>query len=221
MRSLRPGRGVLSETASKALLAGYSIAAPAERLVTDAEAAVVAARELGYPVVVKVQSPDIAHKADAGGVKLGLTGDEAVRRAFQEVTGVRPGARIEGALVARHVDPVAELIAGVKVDPVFGPVVLVGTGGIFAEAIADTSLRLPPLDAEEALEMIRELRGLTLLTGARGRPAADLGSLAEVLVRLGELALDLEDRLLELDVNPLFALPKGALAGDALVVLRD
>jgi acyl-CoA synthetase (NDP forming) len=213
--------GTLSESASKRLLAAYGIGAPPERLAGSAQAAAAAAREIGFPVVLKVQSPDIAHKSEAGGLKLGLTGEEAVRQAYRDVTSAQPGARIEGVLVARQVDPLAELIAGVKRDPLFGPVVLVGMGGIFTETIRDTSLRLPPLDTEMALEMIRELRGVPVLTGARGRPAADLEALAAVLVGLGELALDLGDRLLELDVNPLFALPDGAVAGDALVVLRD
>jgi len=212
--------GVLTESESKRLLSGYGIAAPPERLVRSASRAAAAARKIGFPVVVKVQSPDIAHKTDAGGVKLGVGDEEGVRRAYAEVSACRPGARIEGVLVARQVSPIAELIAGVKVDPQFGPVILVGMGGILTETIRDTSLRLPPLDTEMALDMLHELRGVSALTGARGRPTADLGALAGVLVQLGELALDLGERLLELDVNPLFALEEGALAGDALVVLR-
>ncbi len=123
-------------------------------------------------------------------------------------------------MIARQVFPVAELIVGVKQDAHFGPVLLVGFGGIFTEAIQDVSLRLPPIDEETAQEMLTELRGVDVLRGARGRPVADLAAVSRVLIALGELALDLGDRLAELDVNPLFALPDGALAGDALVVLR-
>jgi acyl-CoA synthetase (NDP forming) len=210
--------GVLSESSSKALLARYGIIGPPERMVSNAEAAVAAAHEIGFPVVLKLQSPDVAHKSEAGGVKLDLRHDDDVRRAYEAVMESGPDARIDGVLVARHVVPVAELIAGIKMDPLFGPVVLVGTGGIFAETVHDTALRLPPLDALMAREMLAELRGAALLTGARGRPRADLDSLAAVLVALGDIALDLQDRLLELDINPLFALEKGALAGDALAV---
>ncbi len=212
--------GTLSEVASKRLLEAYGIGIPAEWLAQTAAEAAAAAREIGFPVVVKVQSPDIPHKTEVGGVKLGLKSVAEVEEAFAEVSRCVPGARVEGVLVAHQVAPVVELIAGVNRDPQFGPVVLVGLGGIFAETLADVSLRLPPLDARGALEMLEELKGAQLLRGARGRPEADRGALAAVLVQLGELALDFGDRLLALDINPLFALADGALAGDALVVLR-
>lgn len=212
--------GTLSEVASKRLLEAYGIGIPAEWLAQTAAEAAAAAREIGFPVVVKVQSLDIPHKTEVGGVKLGLKSVAEVEEAFAEVSRCVPGARVEGVLVARQVAPVVELIAGVNRDPQFGPVVLVGLGGIFAETLADVSLRLPPLDARGALEMLEELKGAQLLRGARGRPEADRGALAAVLVQLGELALDFGDRLLALDINPLFALADGALAGDALVVLR-
>jgi acyl-CoA synthetase (NDP forming) len=213
--------GVLSESASKALLAGYGISAPPERLVSTPEAAVAAAHEIGFPVVLKLQSADIAHKSEVGGVKLDVRDDEALVRAYEAVIAAGSGARIDGVLVARQVAPVAELIAGIKMDPLFGPVVLVGSGGIFAETIQDTVLRLPPLNAQMVREMLAELRGSAALTGARGRPRADLESLTAVLVALGDIALDFQDSLLELDINPLFALERGALVGDALAVFRS
>jgi acyl-CoA synthetase (NDP forming) len=213
--------GVLTEVAAKALLARYEIGAPAERLASEPEAAVAAAHEIGFPVVMKIQSPEIVHKSEAGGVRIGVADEEQVRRTYDSLVNGQTTARIEGVLVARQVAYVAELIAGIKIDPLFGPVVLVGSGGIFAETIQDTSLRLPPIDADMAHEMLAELRGAPLLMGARGRPPADLDSLAGVLVQLGNLALDYKDQLLELDINPLFALENGALAGDALAIFRD
>jgi len=221
------GSGVLPELEAKRLLAEYGIRAPAERLARDANEAAAAAAEIGFPVVLKVQSPDIAHRSDVGGVRLGLRGADEVRAAWpavlEAVQARRPDARLDCMLVARQVEPVVELIAGVKVDELFGPVVLAGAGGIFVEVLGDVALRLPPLDEEEARAMLTELRVAPLLHGARGRPVADVAAAARVLVSLGELALDLGPRLRELDVNPLLVLPdgQGALAADALVVLTD
>jgi acetate---CoA ligase (ADP-forming) len=217
--------GVVPELVAKRLLGEYGIRAPEERLAGSAEEAAAFAAEIGFPVVLKVQSPDIAHRSDVGGVRLNVGSSAEVRRAWDEVLaavrGHRPDARIDGLLVAQQVEPVVELIAGVKLDELFGPVVVAGAGGIFVEVLGDVALRLPPLDLGEARSMLEELRVAPLLHGARGRPQADVDAVAGVLVRLGELALDLGPRLRELDINPLLALPagRGALAADALIVL--
>jgi len=205
---------------AKRLLAAYGVTGPPERLTHSPEEAAAAAEAIGFPVVVKVVSADIPHKTEVGGVKLGVRSTDEVREAYELVSNCSPRARLDGVLVARQVFAVADLIVGVKQDDHFGPVLLVGLGGIFAEAIHDVSVRLPPIDEETAQEMLSELRGVEVLRGARGRPVADLAAVARVLVALGDLALDLNARLVELDVNPLFALPDGALAGDALVVLQ-
>jgi acyl-CoA synthetase (NDP forming) len=212
--------GVLTEPVAKRLLAGYGVTGPPERLTHSPEEAAAAAEAIGFPVVVKVVSADIPHKTEVGGVKLGVRSTDEVREAYELVSNCSPGARLDGVLVARQVFAVADLIVGIKQDDHFGPVLLVGLGGIFAEAIHDVSVRLPPIDEETAQEMLSELRGVEVLRGARGRPVADLSAVSRVLVALGDLALDLRTRLVELDVNPLFALPDGALAGDALVVLQ-
>ncbi|HAC45278.1 MAG TPA: hypothetical protein DCF65_04335 [Chloroflexi bacterium] len=217
---LRNHTGVLPESLAKRLLAAYGIMGPPERLTHTPEEAAAAAEAIGFPVVVKVESADIPHKTEAGGVKLGVRTPDEVRLAYEQVSRCVPGARVDGVLIARQVFPIAELIAGVKQDDHFGPVLLVGLGGIFAEAIHDVSVQRPPIDEETAQEMLSELRGVEVLRGARGRPVADLPAVSRVLVALGDLALDLGERLAELDVNPLFALPDGALAGDALVVLQ-
>jgi hypothetical protein len=175
---------------------------------------------------VKVLSPDVAHRSDVGGVRLGLCSPGEVRAAAEEalaaVARVQPAARLTGLLVAEQRTAVVELIAGLSADPQFGPVVAAGIGGVFVEVLGDVSLRLPPLDEAEARSMLEELRGAPLLQGARGRPPADLAACAAVLVALGELALDLGPRLRALDINPLLALPEGqgALAADALLVLE-
>jgi acetate---CoA ligase (ADP-forming) len=208
--------GPLSESDSKRLLELYGIRTPEEWLATGAEEAASAAESIGFPVVVKVHSRDIAHKAEVGGVRLGLADAAAVRLAFDEVIEAarrhHPAAEIDGVLVSRQVVPASELILGAKRDASFGPVVVAGLGGVLVEVIRDVALRLPPLDTEEALAMLGELRT---------RPAGDLAAAAAALVAVGELALDLGDRLVALDVNPLFVMPEGegVLAGDALVVL--
>ena len=219
--------GPLNELESKRLLQARGIMAVEERAVGSAAEAMEVAATVGLPCVVKVLSADIPHKSDAGGVRTGLRTAEEVGVAFREVIDAarraHPDARIDGALVAHQVDTaVAELLAGVTVDPVFGPVVAVGLGGVFTEVFDDVSLRLPPLDHQEATAMLMELRAAPLLRGARGRPPADIDDAAAAVVRLGELALDLGNSLEAIDVNPLFVMPAGggALAGDALVVLK-
>jgi acyl-CoA synthetase (NDP forming) len=211
---LPPDSGTLDEVRSRELLESHGIPAVAARHVRDVEAAGAAADELGYPCVVKIVSSEHVHKSDVGGVKVDLRSRAEVEGAARELLRIAPSL-----LVARQVSPVAELIAGVKRDPVFGPVVLVGLGGVFTEALGDFSLRLAPDDAD-ARDMLAELRGAPLLSGVRGRPPADLAALADVLVRLGDLAATAGERLLAIDVNPLFALEHGALAGDALVEIR-
>jgi len=219
--------GIVPELQAKRLLAEYGIHAPEERLAESAEEAAAIATDIGFPVVLKVQSPDIAHRSDVGGVRLDVRSADEVPRAWDEVLEAvrshRPDARVDGLLVARQVEAVVELIAGVKRDDLFGPVVVAGAGGIFVEVLADVALRLPPLDEREATAMLEELRVAPLLRGARGRPVADVAATARVLMRLGELALDLGPRLGELDVNPLLVLPEGhgALAADALIVLKE
>ncbi|MGC8838417.1 MAG: acetate--CoA ligase family protein, partial [Anaerolineae bacterium] len=206
------------------LLAAYGIPGPKEAVATTAEEAVEQARAVGFPVVLKVLSPDILHKTEVGGVRVGLRDEGAVVQAFREVVESakrhHPRARLEGVLVQEMVPPTAvEVILGVLRDPDFGPVVVFGSGGILVELLKDSALRLPPLSREEALEMVRETRGARLLQGFRGRPPADVDALADALVRLSQLAVDLGDLVRALDINPLMVLPQGqgVRAVDALV----
>ncbi|MBM4466767.1 MAG: acetate--CoA ligase family protein [Chloroflexi bacterium] len=217
-------KGTLSEIEGRHLLASYGIPGPREAVATTAEEAVEAARRIGYPVVLKIISPHIPHKTEMGGVRVGLRDETAVVAAFREVTEAarrhHPQARLEGVVIQEMIPADAvEVIVGVLRDPDFGPVVVFGSGGVLVELLEDSSLRLPPLSHEEALEMIHETRGARLLHGFRGRPPADIDALADALVRLSQLAVDLGDLIAALDANPLMVLPRGqgVRAVDALV----
>lgn len=193
-------------------------------LAADADAAARAAAEMGGPVVLKVVSPDILHKSDVGGVKLGLSGDDAVRGAhaaiLDNVRTHRPDARIDGVLVAPMAKKGVECIAGVHCDPVFGPVVMFGLGGVFVEVLKDVSFRLAPFGRQQALSMIREIKGYALLQGARGTPPCDIEALADALVALSRFAYARRNDFSSVEINPLLALPEGsgALALDAVLI---
>ena len=212
-----------SEHFAKQALADYGIGVTREILVSNAAAAVEAAGTLGYPVVLKVQSPDIPHKTEARVVRLGVDSDTAVALAFDEIMrnaqAYQADARIEGVLVQEMVVGGIETILGVTNDPLFGPAVMFGLGGIFAEVLHDVSFRLAPVTYSVALEMIDEIKGSAVLKGARGAAPADIDALAGAIVRVSAMAVDLQDHLAELDINPLFVLPKGqgVKAGDALL----
>jgi acyl-CoA synthetase (NDP forming) len=218
--------GALSEHASMRCLAAYGI--PTVRRATIAEAELDAGplSDLAFPVAVKGDSPDIAHKTEAGGVRLDVRDPDALRIAAREVIAsmraYRPGARVDGVVVQEMASGV-EMLAGSVDDPVFGPYVVLGMGGVLSELMADTTLRFAPFDRATALAMIDEVRGARLLRGWRGSPPADLAALADALVRLSWLAHDHAGRIAEIDINPLFVRPagRGVVAADALVVLHD
>ena len=220
------GSGPQTEIASMRILARFGIPVPRERLAHSPLEAARLAREAGFPVVLKVVSPDIPHKTEAGAVRLQLLTEEEAATAFRDVLAAvkayLPDARIDGMSVAHQVFPVAELIAGTVTDPQFGPMLLVGLGGIFVEVREDFSMRMAPVDFDDAVDMLSELRGKAVLEGARGMPRADLHAAAACLVRLSRLAAGQRDRIEAIDINPLFVLAdgEGVLAGDALVVLR-
>ncbi|HEY1934092.1 MAG TPA: acetate--CoA ligase family protein [Acetobacteraceae bacterium] len=220
------GRATLSESESKRLLAAWGVGSAREVLVGSAEAAVEAASQLGYPVAVKVDSPDILHKTEAGVVRLGLGDAAQVRAAYAEVlaraAAYAPQAAINGVSVQEMVGDGVEVIIGVSCDPQLGPVLLFGSGGVMVEVFGDVALRRCPITRAEAREMIGEVKGARLLRGFRGRPAADVEALEDTLVRVSWLAVHMEGELVELDINPVMVLPvgRGVKAVDALVVLR-
>jgi len=225
------GGRTLSEAASRAVLACYGLRGPAEAVAATPDEAAAAAARFAGPVALKILSPDILHKTEAGGVRLGLVGAEAVRGA---ATGIlasarahAPAARIEGVLVQEMVSGGQELLLGMVQDATFGPVLTVGFGGIHVEVLRDVTFRLPPVTAAEAEAMLRELRLFPLLGGVRGAPPADLAALADAIARFSWLAADLGAGIAEIDVNPLVVLPRGGGGGggvrvlDALIVRRE
>ena len=203
-------------------LAGIPV--PDCTLATNADTAVAAAARASGPVVLKVVSPDILHKSDVGGVKLNLSGEDAVRRGhaaiLDSVHSHCPDARIDGVLVAPMAPKGVECIVGVHGDPVFGPVVMFGLGGVFVEVLKDVSFRLAPFDRTQAMAMIREIKGYALLQGARGTPPCDIGALADALAALSQFAHAHRDDFSSIEINPLLALPdgQGALALDAVLI---
>ena len=203
-------------------LAGIPV--PDCTLATNADTAVAAAARASSPVVLKVVSPDILHKSDVGGVKLNLSGEDAVRRGhvaiLDSVHSHCPDARIDGVLVAPMAPKGVECIVGVHGDPVFGPVVMFGLGGVFVEVLKDVSFRLAPFDRTQAMAMIREIKGYALLQGARGTPPCDIGALADALAALSQFAHAHRDDFSSIEINPLLALPdgQGALALDAVLI---
>lgn len=201
---------------ARALLAPYGVALPRQELAATADAAARAAARVGFPVALKAVADGLLHRSDVGGVRLGLAGADAVRREAGDLAARIPGLR--AFLVQEMVEPGIELIVGARRDPVFGPVVLAGLGGIWVEVMADTTLRLAPLRPGDAESMLDELRGSSLLRGARGRPGVDRSALVGLLEAVGRLAAERND-LAELDLNPVIAGLLGAVAVDAKVVL--
>jgi acetyltransferase len=222
--ALAAGEQALDAHASEALLAAYGLRTPATRLaVTAAEAAEMAAA-IGFPVALKLISPDLLHKTDVGGVLLDVRDADAARTGFEAIMAraraAQPHARLRGVLIQQMLRGGQEVIIGVQRDPTFGPLVMFGLGGILVEVLADVSFRLAPLTRQDAEEMIAEVRGARLLDGVRGQPPADRAALVEALVRVGQMAVD-HPQISELDINPLLVMPagRGVIAVDARVIL--
>lgn len=219
-RGAQNAHAMLPTADALALVEAYGIPVARARVARDPDAAVAAAAALGYPVALKVLSPDIVHKSDVGGVRTGLADADQLRAAYaamdDEVRRRAPGAAIDGVLVQRMVPAGREMIAGITRDPLFGPLVMFGLGGVFVEAIGDVVFRLAPIGAHEARAMIDGIRAAPILGAVRGLPPADVDAIATVLRRLSQLAVELPD-VAELDINPLIALPGGAIAADARV----
>ena len=217
--------GTWSESQVRPLLEEYGIPVVPARLVTSADQAVEAAREVGYPVALKVASPDIVHKSDIGGVRLNLQHEQEVREAFQQIMqaagNANPAARLEGVLVSPMRSGGIELLVGIVRDPSWGQVMAVGLGGIWVEILKDTSLRVLPVSREEIRTMLDELQGKAVLRGARGSTAADLDRLVEVIYRASRLAQALGDTLESLEINPLRVAGSEIEALDALITWRS
>ncbi|HEX9117354.1 MAG TPA: acetate--CoA ligase family protein [Anaerolineae bacterium] len=218
------GRTGLDAAEGRGLLEAYGVPTPADLLATGPEEAAACAAQIGFPVALKLASPDILHKTDIGGVVLDVRSEAEVRAAYAAILlrarAAHPEAQIRGVQVQQMVQGGTEVIVGVKRDPTFGPLVMFGLGGVYVEALADVSFRLAPLTAADAEEMIGEVRSARLLAGLRGAAPADRAALVDAIVRIGQLAAD-RPEIAELDVNPLLVLPEGqgALAVDVRVIL--
>ena len=221
-RARTQGRNILTEVESKQLLEEAGVPTARARLATSRDAAVQAARDIGFPVVLKVVSPQITHKTDVGGVKLDLRSPEEVAAAFDEIMAAArraaPDATIDGVSVQQMARPGIEVIVGVSTDPQFGPVIMFGLGGILVEVLKDVSFRIIPIAPRDARQMIHEIKGFPLLEGYRGQDPADLAALESLLLRVSGF-VEQQPEVSELDLNPVFAYKDGALAVDARIVL--
>ena len=223
-RALGEGRVTIGDAEARAILTAYGLRIPASELAENSDRAVEMAATMGYPVVLKIASPDILHKTDVGGVKVGLENGEDVRDAFDLITyragRYVPEARLWGCLVQKMVPPGLEILIGMNRDPQFGPLVTFGLGGIYVETLKDVAFRLAPFSRGEAEIMLGEIRTHALLDGVRGKPAVDKGVLVDTLLRIGQLVQDFPE-IAELDINPfvVYEAGQGGIAIDMRLVL--
>ena len=222
-RARQQGRTLLTELESKQVLHDLGIPTTLGQLATSEEDAVRAADAIGYPVVLKIASPDIVHKSDVGGVHLHLQDQEAVCQAFRtmqyNVAAKAPGARIDGIIVQPMATPGVEVIVGMSKDATFGPVLMFGLGGVLVEVLQDVTFRIVPLSRRDASEMIHDIKGFPVLAGYRGAAPADLEALQNILLTLSAF-VESTPEIKEIDLNPIYAYAQGALAVDARVVLE-
>ena len=220
----KEGRVYLTEIESKQILKEAGIATTEIRLAKSKEEAISLSKEMGFPVVLKIVSPDVLHKSDVGGVKLSLGSEQEVGKAFDEIISSikehEPGAKIEGVSVQNMAKPGTEVIIGMSKDPQFGPVLMFGLGGILVEVLKDVSFRIVPLVRRDASEMIRELKGYPILEGYRGQEPANVEILENLLLRVSDF-VEGRPEIKEMDINPIFAYSDGALAVDARVILES
>jgi acyl-CoA synthetase (NDP forming) len=221
-RARGEGRTLLNEVESKELLEAAGIATSGAHLARSADQAAALADQLGYPVVLKILSADISHKSDVGGVALNLGDAAAVRDAYERmmaaVRAAEPDARIDGVSVQRQAAAGTEVIVGVTTDPQFGPVVMFGLGGVLVEVLRDVAFRLVPLEPRDAHQIVREIKGFPLLQGYRGAPPADLAALEDLVLKVSRF-VEAHPEVEELDLNPVFAYPDGAVAVDARIIV--
>lgn len=216
------GRKTLVEPEAKEILRISSVPVPRFKVAKDVSGALEAAKEIGYPVVLKLVSPDIFHKSEVGGVVVGIKDSAELEEKWSEmilnVADENPVAMIEGFLIEEMLPKGVEVIVGAVKDEQFGPVVMFGIGGVAVELMKDVSFRLAPLSRDEAFEMMSEVKGYPLLTGFRGDTLKDLGAIADVIVKISQIVEEV-DGLKELEINPLMVYEKGAVTADARGVL--
>ncbi len=216
------GRSLLSEVEAKQLLGDAGIPVVKTVLAVTPEEARAQAEQIGYPVVLKIVSPDIAHKSDVGGVRIGLEDGQAVTSAFDEIVSnakqAVPGASITGVAVQNMAPAGTEVIVGMTTDAHFGPVIMFGLGGIMVEVLKDVSFRVVPLTERDAVQMIEEIKGSKVLDGVRGQPPSDKRALCKAILNVAEFVQQ-HPEVQELDLNPMLVYADGAIAVDARIVL--
>jgi acetyl-CoA synthetase (ADP-forming) len=217
-QAIKQGRSALSEFESKQVLAAYQIPITREKLVHDVAALLRASHEIGYPVVLKGCSSDSSHKTESELIHLDIRNDDEAQLAHDQILG-RMGAKNGAVLVQEMIDGKRELAIGFTRDAQLGPCVMFGLGGIFAEVLNDTAFRVAPIDTQDALEMMSEIKGNQILESIRGMPPVDKKSLAEMLIAVGRIGLE-QDVIKEIDVNPVMISGRQPVAADALVILE-
>jgi acyl-CoA synthetase (NDP forming) len=223
-RARSEGRTVLTEIESKEFLRQAGIGTIDTKLAASEEEAISISRQFGFPVVLKIASPDIVHKSDAGGVRLGLRTARQVGKAYEDilvaVSQNYPQAKVHGVAVQKMARPGVEVIIGMSKDAQFGPVLMFGLGGILVEVLKDVSFRIVPLAKRDAVEMVREIKGYPLLEGYRGQEAVNVSYLEELLLKVSDF-VEQNPGVKEFDLNPIFAYSDGAIAVDARVILEE
>ncbi|MCS7385898.1 MAG: acetate--CoA ligase family protein [archaeon GB-1867-005] len=222
-KALAENRKYLLESEAKKICAAYGIPVTRFKVATSEEEAVKFARELGYPVVFKIVSPDVIHKSDVGGVILNIKDDDDAKKAYKQILeNVKkhvPDARIVGVFVQEMAPQGLEVIVGAIKDPQFGPTIMFGLGGIFVEILKDVTFRIAPVTREDAEEMIKEIKGYPLLKGYRGKPPADEKAIIDIILKVSKLIVDYP-QISQLDLNPIFVYEKGAKVIDARIILE-
>jgi acyl-CoA synthetase (NDP forming) len=221
---LKSGRTVLTEVESKQLVSEAGIPVVETKLAQTKAEAISISKKMRFPVVLKIMSPDIIHKSDIGGVKLGLANATQVGKAYTEIMAAAKKANkkadIHGISVQKMARPGVEVIMGMSKDAQFGPVLMFGLGGVFVEVLKDVAFRIVPLNRRDASQMIREIKGYPLLEGYRGQEPANITALEDLLLKLSDF-VDKNPKIKEMDLNPIFAYKDGALAVDARVILES
>jgi acetyl-CoA synthetase (ADP-forming) len=219
----KEGRSILTEFESKKILKQAGIPVVETKLAKTQKEAVSLSQKIGFPVVLKIVSPDVIHKSDSGGVKLSINSVTEVKKAYDEILKkVRkqyPHAVIHGVSLQKMVRPGTEVIIGTSKDPQFGPVIMFGLGGIFVELLKDVSFRVIPVEQRDAHEMIKEIKGYPLLQGYRGKEPASLSALVEIILKISKL-MEENPQIKELELNPIFAYRNKAVAVDARIILE-
>jgi acetyl-CoA synthetase (ADP-forming) len=216
-------QNLLTEVESKELLKKTGIPIVEAKLARSNKEAVSLSKEMGFPVVLKISSPDVIHKSDSGGVKLGLANATQVGKAYNEIISsikkTYPKAEIQGVSVQPMAPPGVEVIVGMSKDPQFGPVLMFGLGGILVEVLKDVSFRIVPVTERDAREMIKEIKGYPILEGYRGQKPASIPALEKLIVKVSQF-VEKNPQIKELDLNPIFAYPDKAVAVDARIILE-